>query len=538
MPKRYANPVVPIRILHLEDSDLDAELVRDRLERSSLRVTIERAVDRHGFTAKLQSQGYDLILSDYQVPTFDGLVALDLAKEHHPETPFIFVSGAMGEELAVETLKRGATDYVLKDRLARLELAIERALREAHERAERKRAETTARKTLTLLEGIAEGTEELIAAIDPQFRFSLVNHAYQREFRRVFGTEAVVGSGLLELLSHLPDDQARAKDLWGRALAGESFTVTAEFGDPTRERRTFDLRFYPIFDDSARVVGAAEIASDVTERNVEERRQQFLVNLAIETQSLTDPEAITATSAQRLAEYLHADRCAYAEIEDDTQSMVVGDCASSGLSIVGRWHVADFGEQCIAKMQANEPFVVCDSESDPEIAPEQRQVYRDLGVRAVICVPLVKEGRFRSAMAIHQQTPRQWTTKEIELVQIAVGRCWEAIERARALRQLQASEERFRTLVMTTSSVIWKTDSVGAIVAENPSWEEFTGQSPAEYEGWGWLRAVHSDDRELTDRMWAEALRDKKPYATEYRLRRHDGQYRYVVARGAPVLDA
>jgi signal transduction histidine kinase/DNA-binding response OmpR family regulator len=134
-----------ISVLHLEDSDLDAEFVRVRLERSGLAVAVERVSDRKEFVARLQSQRYDLILSDYQVPTFEGLAALELARIHQPDTPFLFVSGAMGEELAVEALKQGATDYVLKDRLTRLPMAVERALAEARERAERRKAEEALR---------------------------------------------------------------------------------------------------------------------------------------------------------------------------------------------------------------------------------------------------------------------------------------------------------------------------------------------------------------------------------------------------------
>lgn len=134
-------------ILHLEDSALDAEFVRQRLARSELSVQIEHVTNRNDFIAKLQSGAYDLILSDYKVPTFQGLESLDLAKQHQPNTPFMFVSGTMGEELAVETLQRGATDYILKERLARLPSAVERALKEVRERAERQAAELVYRET-------------------------------------------------------------------------------------------------------------------------------------------------------------------------------------------------------------------------------------------------------------------------------------------------------------------------------------------------------------------------------------------------------
>lgn len=127
----------PYSILHLEDSSLDADFVRQRLERSDLSVKIEHVTNRNEFVVKLQARTYDVILSDYRVPTFEGHEALELAKQYQPQTPFLFVSGTMGEELAVETLKRGATDYILKERLARLPAAVERALKEVRDRAER-----------------------------------------------------------------------------------------------------------------------------------------------------------------------------------------------------------------------------------------------------------------------------------------------------------------------------------------------------------------------------------------------------------------
>jgi DNA-binding NtrC family response regulator len=99
--------------------------------------------DAEEYSAALHDKNFDLILADYSLPGFDGISALELAKEMRPNVPFIFVSGHLGEELAIDTLKRGATDYVLKGRLERLIPAVKRALREAKERDERQRIETT-----------------------------------------------------------------------------------------------------------------------------------------------------------------------------------------------------------------------------------------------------------------------------------------------------------------------------------------------------------------------------------------------------------
>src|ERR671910_2960952 len=102
-----------------------------------------RVQTRADFEAALVNGDFDLVLSDYSLPSFDGLSALKLAKEIRPEVPFILVSGAIGEDRAIEALKSGATDYVLKQRLERLVPAVRRALREAEKRAERKRGEKT-----------------------------------------------------------------------------------------------------------------------------------------------------------------------------------------------------------------------------------------------------------------------------------------------------------------------------------------------------------------------------------------------------------
>jgi PAS domain S-box-containing protein len=130
-----------LAILHLEDSDLDADLVKAHLARGGIKARIDRAENRQHFAACLEQNKYDLILSDYNLPGFDGQAALAMAREMSPGTPFIFLSGVLGEELATEMMRFGATDYVLKQRLARLAPAVSRALAEAEERAARLAAE-------------------------------------------------------------------------------------------------------------------------------------------------------------------------------------------------------------------------------------------------------------------------------------------------------------------------------------------------------------------------------------------------------------
>ena len=131
----------PLSLLFLEDDPIDADLVAATLMEAGLSCTVTRVDRRVDFLKALESGGFDLILADYSIPGFDGMTALSLAREHAPDIPFLFVSATIGEELAIDAMHLGATDYVLKQRLGRLVPSVQRALRERDERRERKRAE-------------------------------------------------------------------------------------------------------------------------------------------------------------------------------------------------------------------------------------------------------------------------------------------------------------------------------------------------------------------------------------------------------------
>ena len=136
----------PLRILHLEDSLADAELTQETLAANGITCDVTCVETESAFLAALQEHCFDLVLADYALPSFDGISALALVRRQSPDLPFIFVSGTMGEEVAIEALKVGATDYVLKTRLSRLVPAVRRALREANERAELHHAERELRE--------------------------------------------------------------------------------------------------------------------------------------------------------------------------------------------------------------------------------------------------------------------------------------------------------------------------------------------------------------------------------------------------------
>src|SRR5271163_4186646 len=137
----------PLRILYLEDDARDAELLQATFDSEHIDCNVTRVETESEFSHLLERGGIDLILADYTLPSFDGISALKIARQDWPHVPFIFVSGTLGEEVAIEALRIGATDYVFKTRLSRIVPSVQRALREATEKAELRCAEEALRRS-------------------------------------------------------------------------------------------------------------------------------------------------------------------------------------------------------------------------------------------------------------------------------------------------------------------------------------------------------------------------------------------------------
>jgi PAS domain S-box-containing protein len=167
-------------LLYLEDNVADVELLQDALQAEDLACDITRVDTEYGFLAALEQDGFDLILADYTLPSFDGLSALKMARQHRPDLPFIFVSGTMGEEAAIEALKTGATDYVLKTRLSRLAPAVRRALREARERWQLCSAERELREREAEIRRLVEASIVGIFIWNPEGQILEANDAFLR----------------------------------------------------------------------------------------------------------------------------------------------------------------------------------------------------------------------------------------------------------------------------------------------------------------------------------------------------------------------
>jgi signal transduction histidine kinase len=157
----------PVRLLHLEDDPADAQLILSALQHAGLPCEVIRVAGSRDYSAALEQGKFDLILADYQLPGFDGLAALAMARERRADVPFLFVSGFIGEEVALHSLKTGATDYVFKHNLARLAPAIRRALQEAREHREREQAEAALQEREAVLRSFYDAAPFMMGIVEP-----------------------------------------------------------------------------------------------------------------------------------------------------------------------------------------------------------------------------------------------------------------------------------------------------------------------------------------------------------------------------------
>ena len=213
-----------IRVLLTEDVAADAELEVRELRRAGLRVESLVVETEAAFRAALKDFAPDVILSDFSMPGFDGMAALAMARELTPSTPFVFVSGTIGEEYAIRALRSGATDYVLKTNLVRLPAAVERALAEARERRERSRTEAELEQARARLTSVLESMPDMLWSVDARSdRLVFASPAARLLFGR--NAEEFLADPWLWLQVVHREDQGRVNAAWEAARRGEPFDI-------------------------------------------------------------------------------------------------------------------------------------------------------------------------------------------------------------------------------------------------------------------------------------------------------------------------
>ena len=256
------NPAVTteIRLLIVDDSADDAELLSRELRKGGFEFTFELVEDAAGLSAALAATDWDIIISDHVMPQFNSFAALKLVREKSRDTPFIVISGTVGEEVAVEVMKSGANDYMLKDNLIRLVPAVRRELEEAASRKQRRQAELALRKSEAHIRLIADNLPVLITHLDKDLRFQFVNKTAEEWY--CLSAEDVLGKTVGDVIGVKALEKLQGH--LDKVTSGERVNFTETLSYPDGKTRNVHVSYVPDISEDGLVRGHFGLVVDLT----------------------------------------------------------------------------------------------------------------------------------------------------------------------------------------------------------------------------------------------------------------------------------
>jgi two-component system cell cycle sensor histidine kinase/response regulator CckA len=483
----------PLRILIVEDSQQDAELMLLELSRGGIVADSKRVETADEMLAALAEVGpWDIVLSDFSLPGFSAADALAFCREADPDLPFVVVSGTIGEQRAVEMMRAGAGDYLLKGNLARLPAAVERELREAENRRARRRADRAA----SLLAALVQSSNDAIIAKTVEGIITNWNPAAALLFG--WTMEEVVGRHVTFLV---PADYVEEHNAIKKRLENGDRVAAFETVRLHKDgmRMEVSLAVSTLQDSDGRLIGWSWIVRDITERKRVESELNQTTSL-LRAVAYGTPDAVFVKD--RAGHYLLVNPAAAGFIGRPVEDILGRDDAE----LFERGDAQRIIEDDRHVMESGKPFT---------------RVQR-----------MVSSGGTRTYM----------TTKALYLdanrcVAGVIGVSRDISELEQATDTLRISEARYRTLIAATTSIVWSSPPSGEFNTVLSGWTEFTGQTLEEHRGWGWLNVIHPDDQQKTAMAWALAMADRAMYEDEHQLRRADGVYRNMIVRAVPILE-
>lgn len=436
------------RILMLEDTAADAELLQYEFHRANMAASCLRVETRLEFEKALAEFGPNVVLSDFRLPGFDGMKALEIARTSNPEIPFIFVSGTIGEDRAVEALRNGATDYVLKNRLERLVPVVTRALREAEERRARRVIELELGDTRRLLGTIVASLVDVVwsEAVSPRqllFISPATTSIYQRPPADFYTTPDL----WLQLVH--PDDRERVSELWAKSLQGAVFDAEYRIVLPGDQTRWIHNRGTPVLDADGQVIRIDGLGRDVTQRHAQQARINRLGRFR---------EVVTSINAaiMRIGDRreLFAEACRIAVAYGGFRMAWIGVAQHGGGKVVpvachghDDGYLAEVG-RALSRMnedpgaaarvlRSRTPVIVNDIASDHTIAFKDAALKR--GYRSCVVLPLVVEDETAGVLTLYATEAGIFDQEEMGLLMDLasdIGRAMAYIDKSEQLNFL------------------------------------------------------------------------------------------------------
>lgn len=341
-----------------------------------------------------------------------------------------------------------------------------------------------------------------------------------------------------------PDDQAAVAAAQAEARPKQlPYGFECRFPRADGVWRWMRIAVKPRRDADGHFLGYVGMAFDITDTRealdalaAQGRRQSFLLALGDRIRDLADPEEIMVTVEQALGDELKVHRVGYGEVDAGRGVVSMSRDWTSGVeSAQGQVSLQTYGQALMDDLAAGRTAVIADIRADARTA-DVAGAFAAIQTRALIRAPLIRAGRLRAFLYVHDAEPRDWSEAEIELVEEVAARTWSEVERARAESIVRESEQRFRAVADTAPVLIWVTGQDRVREFVNQAYVAYNGGSYEEARLADWRAVIHPDDQE---RILAESLAGEatgEPFSMEARYLRQDGQYRWLKSFSRPRL--
>jgi PAS domain S-box-containing protein/putative nucleotidyltransferase with HDIG domain len=517
----------PLRVLLVEDSEDDALLVVRRLQKEGYNPEYERVETSETMRSALQRKMWDIILCDYKLPRFNGMEALSIYKKAALDIPFIIISGTIGEETAVEVMKAGAHDYIMKDKLSRLVPAIERELKDADIRRERRQAKQALDAAEAKYSSIVENAIEGIFQSTPEGQFLTANPA----LARIYGYDSTqeLISGVTDIGTQLyndPEDRMKVLQRLAEDGSVSDFTVRQRRKDGSSIWVSISAR--AVRNETGAVVRLEGVVVDVSDhKRIEELHQarirlmEFAVSHSMEDvlQRTLDEIGTFTNSPIGFYHFVEADQKTLSLQAWSTRT-VREFCTAPGKGLHYSIDNAGVWVDCVHQRRS---VIHNDYDSLPHRKgmPEgHARVVREL------VVPIFRDNRIVAILGVGNK-PSDYDETDVEMVSYFADIAWEIAVRKRL-------EELYMILAENSLSAVFIVQD-GKFRFINTSAVKYAGYSAEDLIGKSADMIVHPNDRDMVKMKGREMLHDQEMTPIEYRMVTKEGDIRWIMQIVSPI---
>ncbi|HLG35222.1 MAG TPA: PAS domain S-box protein, partial [Bacteroidia bacterium] len=451
------------KILIVEHDSNDIELIQRELKKGNIKHVTEIVETENAYINALRNFAPDIILCDYSLPAFNGLAAFEIREKISPDTPFIFVSGTIGEENSIELIRNGVTDFALKDKLFSLSVKVNRALKEAKEAQKKQAVEKALIQSEINLRAIFESTDTGLLLIDTNFKIISFNKQVNHFAEKSFGFPFRENVSFIEMF--MPERQGEFNDMLDKVLKGETINYETTYPLTNGKIIWYKIKGNPVLNQGRNVIGICVTIDNITARKKSEQKlikvnrlYYFISQINQMIVHITDEQTLFK-EACNIAIDIGKFRMAWiGMIDEETKKVIPVMHAGEESGYLSKIKVIPLDTEPKEKgpvgtaMRENRHIICNNIETDPLMAPWKAEAL-NRGYRSLIALPIKKFGKIAGAFSLYSSELNFFDDAEIALLDEVTGDISFALENYEKEEQRKRTEEIIHEREQSLSSI-------------------------------------------------------------------------------------